>query len=78
MARFDDFWEVACDFQDHLRIAFMVVIFLFVLTLISIWFADEGTDAYAISILNFAVLSVLGIAVAWMNRVCAHREREYY
>ena len=78
MARLDPFWDVACDYQDFLRLGFMLLIFLFVLSLIGLWFAKEGTNAYAISIVNFGIISVLGVVVALMSRACAKRNRRYY
>lgn len=78
MARFESFWEVICDFRYFLRIGFMLVIFLFVLAVISLVLAERGTNAYAISIVNFVLVSALGLVVGWMNYVCASRERQYY
>lgn len=78
MARFEEFWELACEFRYLLRIGFMVVVFLFVLSVMALLLAERGTDAYAISIVNFALVAVLGVFVAWMNWVCANRESEYY
>lgn len=78
MARFEEFWEVACDYHYILRIAFMFVVFLFVLTVLSLLLAPRGTDAYAISLVNFVLVSALGLLVGWVNYVCASRERRYY
>lgn len=78
MAPFEAFWEVACDYRPYLLMAFMLVVFLFILSIISLIFAREGTGAYVISILNFAMISILGIVVAGINYVCAKRARRYY
>lgn len=78
MARFDEFWEVVCDFRYILRIGFMFVVFLFVLAVLSLILAERGTDAYAISLFNFVAVSALGLTIAYMNWVCANRDRQYY
>lgn len=78
MARFEAFWELICTYRYFLRLAFMLVVFLFVLAVLGLLFAERGTNAYAISIVNFALIAVLGVFVAGLNWVCANREREYY
>ena len=78
MARFEEFWRLACDFKDFLRVAFMFFMFLFVLSVISLFLAQPGTGSYAIAIINFVMVSVFTLLAAYMSRVCSKRERKYY
>lgn len=78
MARFEEFWELACDFKQMLRLAFMFVVFLLVLSMMGLLLAERGTASYAISIFNFVAVAVLGLVIGGVNRVCSNREREYY
>lgn len=78
MARFEEFWKLACDYQIYLRIGFMMMVFFFILSVLGLWLAEPGTGAYAISIVNFAMVAVMGLVLAYMNRVCANRARQYY
>lgn len=78
MARYEQFWDTVCDYALYLQLGFMIMIFLFVLSVIALLLADPGTGAFAISVLNFAMVAVVGGVLAWMNRVCANRARRHY
>lgn len=78
MARFEKFWNVVCDYVGLLRIGFMFSLFLFVLSVIGLVLAPRGTNAFAISVVNFVLVAVVGGVVVWMNLVCRRWDRRYY
>lgn len=78
MARFEPFWETICSYHQHLWLGVMMMIFLFVLSLISLAFAEPGSNAFGITLVNIALIVVVGGIIVAMYRICGKRERRYY
>lgn len=78
MARFEAFWDVVCDYRDFVWIGFMVCLFFLVLTLFSLFFGTPGTASYLISLLNLAMILVLGTVLGGMFWVCQKRQTKEY
>lgn len=77
MSRFEPFWEVMCAYTQFLWLGVMTMLFLFVLGLLSLWFADPGTASYAITIVSLAMILVAGSAVSGMFWVCRKRTQRF-
>lgn len=78
MARFEEFWVVACDYRPYMWLGFMMMLFFFILTVMSLVLADQGSAAFSISMLNGVLTVVVGGILGWMFRVCGKREERTY
>lgn len=75
MARLEEFWDVMCDYTHYLWLGVMMMLFLFILSLMSLVFADPGTGSYSIAILNTGLILVFGVIIAGMFWIC-HQRRD--
>lgn len=78
MSRLEPFWDVTCDYRDYLWLGIMVLIFLFVLTGMSIVLAPQNTGSFIVAMMNFALLLVTGGVMGGMFYKCLQRERDGY
>lgn len=78
MARFEEFWTVACDYRQYLWVAIMMLIFFLVLTLISLLVVEPGTGSYYIALLNLAMILGVGGVMLGMYYVCLQRQTRRY
>jgi Na+/proline symporter len=76
MARFEAFWEVACDHVAYLWVGFTVVLFLFILSLLALALAPRGTGSFYIALVDLGLVVVAGAVVGGMYWTCARRRRE--
>lgn len=77
MARFEAFWEVACDYTHYMWLGVMVSIFLFILAVFSVLLAPPGTTSYAIAVIDLVMVLVLGTSLGGMFLICRRRVEEY-
>lgn len=74
----EPFWEHICQYTPYLWLGFMVILFLFVLTIISLLFAPVGSNAFGITLANLVLSVSMGTVLMFMYRKCAKRQRQYY
>jgi hypothetical protein len=78
MARFEAFWDVMCDYMQYLWLGVMLMIFLFVLALFSLYFARPGTGSFAIAIVDTILIVTIGSVLSGMFWVCDQRKKQAY
>jgi uncharacterized membrane protein len=78
MSRLDPFWEVMCQYKDFIWLGVMVVLFLAVLTVMSLLLAPPGSASSIVAYMNLFLVVVLGLLLGGMYRKCATREAEGY
>lgn len=78
MARFEAFWEVMCDYMHYLWLGVMTALFLFILALMGLYFAEPGTGSFAINLINIVLILGFGTAVSGMFWVCDQRRKREF
>lgn len=78
MARFEKFWTVMCDYRDFLWLGVMVLIFLFILNVISLLWVRPGSASFVVAIINTVMLVLAGGVVGGMYWTCMRRQTDVY
>lgn len=78
MARFEAFWDVACDFRQHIWLGVKFCLFLFVLGVVSVVLAEPGSASAFLAQVNLVLILLLGTVAGGMYWVCVRRERKAY
>lgn len=75
MGRLDPFWDQMCQYKDFVWLGVMVMLFLLVLTLMSLLFARPGSASFLVAAGNFVLVVVVGGVMLVMYRICLGYER---
>lgn len=78
MSRLEPFWEVMCQYKDFIWLGVMVVLFLAILTVMSLLLAPPGSASSVVAYMNLVLVVVLGLLMAGMYHTCAKREAGGY
>jgi hypothetical protein len=69
----DLIWHV-CDRQRHFRLIFLVMVFLGLLTLMSLTVIDPGSPTYVIVVINLIGIGVIGTFSGYVVYFCERWE----
>jgi hypothetical protein len=78
MARFEQFWVLACDYRQFIWLGVMMALFLLILTLFSLLLAPVGSASFAIALVNLVMTLGLMGAAGGLYWTCVKREQEAY
>lgn len=78
MARFEAFWEEACEYRMYMWMGVMLMIFFLVLEVISFLLVEPWTGSFWIAVFNFGLTVTVGGVVGWMFWTCKERAERYY
>ncbi|ELY96891.1 MULTISPECIES: hypothetical protein [Natrialba] len=64
------FWALVRDYQTQLGMLWLFLVFMLVLTVITLLFGERGTESYTLAVINLAIVLGFGSivsAVFWMS-----------
>lgn len=70
----DRFWDAACEYQHAMRLLVAILVVMTLLLAFAFPFLEPGTGAYAIAIVDIALLVVAFLVVGGVTLGCARRE----
>jgi|GEM_PF-4180690 len=65
-----DFWAIICGFRQPLRVLFILVTILLILSLIALVGVERGSTSFGVVILDLVVLVPFWLVVGWILRKC--------
>lgn len=71
MSWIDEFWAHVYDHRQYSWLLFVLLVFLLLLTGVSLLFGQPGTTSYTISIVNLGIILLVGLltgALFWYSR----------
>lgn len=75
MGRLDPFWDQMCPYRDYIWLGVMVMLFLLILSIMSLLLAPRGTASFLVAAWNFLMVLVVGSLMLGMYRYCLRYER---
>ncbi|KZX49077.1 MULTISPECIES: hypothetical protein [Haloarcula] len=74
MVNIEKFWSVVCDYEGLLRFVLTFLVFMLVLTSLTLLFGEPGTGSYVIAVVNLVMILFFGSIVGALYVGCIRRE----
>lgn len=77
MSWIDDFWALVYDYRQYAGLLFVFLLFMLLLTVLSLALGRPGTASYTLSLVNLVLILLFGLlggALFWYS----HRRRANY
>jgi ABC-type polysaccharide/polyol phosphate export permease len=69
------FWSLVRDYQTQLGMLWMFLVFMLVLTAITLLFGEPGTESYTLAVVNLIIVLCFGSIVSAVFWMSIRRER---
>ncbi|QRV17388.1 hypothetical protein JMJ58_21280 (plasmid) [Haloterrigena salifodinae] len=66
----ESFWSLVRDYQTQLGMLWMFLVFMLVLTSVTLLFGERGTESYTLAVVNLVIVLGFGLIVStifWMS-----------
>ncbi|MBV0902945.1 hypothetical protein [Haloarcula salina] len=74
MVNIEKFWSVICDYEGLLRLVLTFLVFMLLLTFLTLLFGTPGTGSYVIAVVNLVLILLFGSVVGVLYVGCIRRE----